>query len=246
MNQSNPLPFLVAIIGPTGTGKTALAEGLALEFKGELVSADSKQVYKGMDIGTAKEKNLKVPQHLIDLINPGERITVGQFQKLAFQTIDEILTRQNLPILVGCSMLYSEAVMEGYQFGGKDQKQKKPRYRVLKLGIAWEREVLLRRIDQRTSTWVEAGLLGEIQRLLNQGVEPNWLEQCGQEYRFFTRHLLGQISLEEAIRLTNISLHQYVKRQYTWWRRSNNQDVKWIKNLAEAADILTQELKKQK
>lgn len=228
---------LVAIIGPTGTGKTALAEALALHFDGEIISADSKQVFRGMDIGTAKEKELKVPQHLIDIKEPGERVTVAEYQGLAYAAIDECITRGKLPFLVGCSMLYAESVMNGYVFsgGGKSQKQK-PRYHVKKIGIAVEREELTKRLATRTEKWIEEGLLEEISCLLESGVSRSFLDHCGQEYRYFTAHLKGEINLEKAIELTNISLNQYAKRQYTWWRRHD--DIEWVTSVEEAQSSL--------
>jgi tRNA dimethylallyltransferase len=224
---------VVAIIGPSGTGKTALAEQLALHFDGEIISSDSKQVYRGMDIGTAKEKQLKVPQHLIDIKNPGEKMTVAEYQALAYQAIDSCITRGKLPFLVGCSMLYAESVMNGYIFtpDGKSTEQS-PRYAVLKLGILVERDELKKRLTARTDQWVEEGLLTEIRTLLDQGVPHTFLDHCGQEYRYFTAHLLGEIDLTTAKQLTNTSLNQYAKRQYTWWRRHD--DIQWIASVDEA------------
>jgi len=223
---------IIAVIGPTGSGKTALGEAIAQRFSGEIVSADSKQVYRGMDIGTAKERNLAVPQHLIDIKNPGEKITVAEYQALAYEVIDALLTQKKLPVLVGSGMLYAESVLNGYIFAGKGKKQQKPRYQSLKIGIALERELLKERLQKRTQQWLDQGLVEEITHLLDAGVSAAWLHQCGQEYRYFSEYVLGKLSLEEAINLTNISLNQYVKRQYTWWRRHS--DVLWVADFAEA------------
>jgi len=213
---------VVAIIGPSGTGKSALAEALCLQFNGEIVSTDSMQVYKGMDIGTNKEL-LKVPQHLLDIKNPGEKITVAEYQALAYEAIDTLVVAGKQPFLVGCSMLYAESVLNGYDFETKSQDS---RYNCLKIGIAVDREELRARVAARTQAWLEQGLLKEIKKLLHSGVSAAWLKQCGQEYRYFTAYLLDEISLEEAIRKTNISINQYTKRQYTWWRR--HADVQWL------------------
>lgn len=228
---------LVGIVGPTGSGKTALAVALAELFAGELVSADAKQVYRGMDIGTNKERELPVPQHLLDWKDPGEKVTAAEFQAKAYEAIDDIAQRGHLPLLVGGSMLYAEAVMNGYLFTdqGKSRAQK-PHYQVLKLAPLLDREILRERLAGRTEEWLKEGLLKEIQHLLYSGVSRAWLEQCGLEYRYFTRHVLGELSLEEASRLTNISLNQYVKRQYTWWRRHT--DIHWVENVAEAAQLV--------
>jgi tRNA dimethylallyltransferase len=228
---------LVAIVGPTGSGKSALAEQLALRFEGEIVSADSKQVYRTMDIGTNKELQLKVPQHLIDIKDPGEKVTVAEYQQLAYEVIDKLHEAGKLPLLVGASMLYAEAVLEGYIFApsGKSARRQ-PRYRTLKLGIAMDRAELRRRQEERTSLWLEQGLLEEIRTLLERGVSPQWLHSCGQEYRYFTQHIQGEIPLAEAVRLTNISLNQYTKRQYTWWRR--HPDIVWIPDVRAAEELV--------
>lgn len=225
---------LVAVIGPTGSGKTALAAQLASHFHGILISCDAKQVYRGMDIGTNKDKT--VPQALIDIKDPGEKMTVAEYQGLAYQEIDRAHAAGALPILVGGSMLYAEAVLNGYIFQeGQKSDRQEPRYRTLKLAPLVGREVLKQRIAARTREWLDAGLLDEIRGLLATGVSPAWLDRCGQEYRYFTRHLQGEISLEEAIAQTNTSLNQYVKRQYTWWRRHG--DVQWVESGERAAAL---------
>jgi tRNA dimethylallyltransferase len=239
MMVTQDLRPLVAIVGPTGSGKSALAEVLALQFNGEIVSCDAKQIFRYMDIGTNKERDLRVPQHLIDLKEPGEKVTVAEYQHLAYQEIDRLHGQGKLPFLVGVSMLYAEAVLNGYIFSeDKKSTKQQPRYRALKLGIAVERSELQRKQEIRTQQWVEQGLLGEIQSLLDSGVSAEWLDACGQEYRFFTRHLLGKISIDEAVRLTNISLNQYTKRQYTWWRR--HPDIHWISGSGEAENLVNQ------
>jgi tRNA A37 N6-isopentenylltransferase MiaA len=208
-----PRPKLVAIIGPSGSGKTGLAVELCRHFNGEIVSCDSKQVYRGMDIGTAKEKNLPVRQHLLDIKEPGQKITVAEYQQLAYQEI------------------YAESVLNGYTF---DESAVAPRYQCLKMGINLEREELRRRIAVRTEQWVAEGLLEEIKTLLVHGVSELWLKSCGQEYRYFTEYLQGEIDLETAKTKTNISLSQYAKRQYTWWRR--HADVVWVDSAQEAKE----------
>ena len=225
------LPKLIAVIGPTASGKTALGVFLAQTFNGEIVSADAKQVYRGMDVGTAKEKNLPVPQHLIDVRDPGEKITVGDYQSLAYQAIDQVLEQGKLPVLVGGSGLYAESITAGYLFGGPGTKESEPRYRVLKLGIAIEREELKRRAAQRLRDRSQA-IVQEVRGLLDAGVDPIWLESCGIEYRYFGRYAQGEISLDEAIRLATTAIFQFIKRQYTWWRRHG--DVLWVDGQSEA------------
>lgn len=225
-------PKLVAVVGPTGSGKTALGASLCQRFGGEIVSADSKQVYIGLDIGTAKEKDLRVPQHLVDICQPGERFTAGRYQELAYQVIDGLLEQGKLPVLVGGTGLYVEAVVQGYAFGGRGSRDRSPRYDALLLGIDLDREELKRRVAARTRAWLEQGLLEEIRGLLERGVSPAWLATAGQPYKFFTAHLLGELSLEEALAQTDTALNQYVRRQYTWWR--HHSAVVWVKDVAAA------------
>ena len=194
---------LIAVIGPTASGKTALGAALCRRFGGEIVSCDAKQVYRGMDIGTAKDTGLGVPQHLIDVKDPGQPITVAEYQEMAYGVIDALLERGIRPFLVGGSMLYAEAVLHGYSFGGPGHKEEpRPRYRSLKLGVSMDREVLRERIASRTRSWVGEGLVDEVKELLAAGVSPDWLRRCGQEYRHFTDYVQGSASLEEAIEAT--------------------------------------------
>jgi tRNA dimethylallyltransferase len=247
-SRIRPMRKIVAVIGPTGTGKTALGAALASRFGGEIVSVDSKQVFRGMDIGTAKEKNLPIPQHLIDIVEPGEKVSVAWFQARAYSCIDRLLDADILPVLVGASMLYAEAVINGYLFpatpvsrqkvlsgqDGQAARAQQPRYQTLKLGIRLEREVLRQRLEQRTREWLEAGLVEEIRGLLDRGVSVDWLRRCGQEYRYFTQYLLGELTQEDAITRTNRSLMDYAKRQYTWWRR--HPDLCWVTSRPEAEE----------
>jgi tRNA dimethylallyltransferase len=223
------LPKIVAVIGPTASGKTDLGAYLARRFGGEIVSADAKQVYRGMDIGTAKETGLDVPQHLLDLLDPGEKVTVGWYQERAYEAIDRLLAEGKLPILVGGSGLYAESVLKGYLFGGKGSQ---PRYESLKLGIALEREALKERATLRLRARIDAGLVDEVRGLLERGVDPEWLWNCGIEYRYFSGYLRGLFTLEEATQKAATATCQFIKRQYTWWRRHD--DVRWVETPEEA------------
>jgi len=118
--RANGTPKIVAIVGPTASDKTKLAIALAKKFNGELISADSRQIFKGMDIGTNKDKSY--PQHLIDIVNPDEEFSVAQFQKMAYKLIGEILKRGKLPILVGGTGLYIDAVLYGYSIPPKTKE----------------------------------------------------------------------------------------------------------------------------
>ena len=220
------LPKIIAVIGPTASGKTALGVRLAQTFNGAIVSADAKQVYRGMDIGTAKEKELPVAQYLTDIRNPGEKITAGEYQALAYECIDELLSEGMLPVLVGGSGLYAESVLEGYEFGGPGTKLKEPRYASLKIGIDVDRDTLKARARTRLSERLEQGMVGEVRALLAAGVDSDWLERCGIEYRWVTLYLLGGVSHDEMVLRIEVATDQFIKRQHTWWRRHN--DVHWL------------------
>lgn len=231
--SKNKRPKLIAVIGPTASGKTDLGCHLALRFTGEIVSADAKQVYRGMDIGTAKELDLPVPQHLVDIKNPGEKITVGEYQALAYEVIDSILRRGKLPILVGGSGLYVEAVTNGYVFKeAMKSREQKSRYQVLKLGIAWDRAVLKERIAKRVDLRLGEGMVEEVERLLSEGVSKEWLLRCGIEYEYLTRHLTEGMPINEVREQIIYATNQFMKRQYTWWRRHT--DVEWISTQEDA------------
>lgn len=237
-----PLPKIIAVVGPTASGKTALGTSLAQQFQGEIVSADAKQVYRGMDIGTAKEKNLPVPQHLIDIKNPGEKITVAEYQQLAYAVIDDLLSRRVLPFLVGGSGLYAESVLSGYLFSeGKKSTAQQPRYASLKLGIQVDRLQLKEKAAERLRQRVKAGLAEEVRDLLQAGISPEWMISCGLEYKYFTQHVQGKITEEEAIHLTTTAINQFIKRQYTWWRR--HPDVHWVDGPEVAASLVRKFLK---
>lgn len=230
------LPKIIAVIGPTASGKTALGLRLALANHGEIVSADAKQVFRGMDIGTAKEKHLAVAQHLLDIRSPGERITVGEYQKLAFGVIDSLLEACKLPILVGGSGLYAESVLEGYQFAGPGQKKKKMRYQSLVLGIDIPRQTLKERARIRLDDRLASGMVEEVAGLLKSGVDPLWLERCGIEYRYISRYLRGSSTYLEMREAIATATDQFIKRQYTWWRRSKT--VIWIQSDQQAETLV--------
>ncbi len=227
---------VVAVIGPTASGKTALGEALALRFRGEIISVDAMQVYKGMDLGTAKEINLKVSQHLLDIVEPGARISVGDYQHKAYGVIDDVLARGKQPFLVGGSMLYASSVLEGYVFGGSGVREHVPRYETLVLGIAWDRDELKEKAAKRLQERINAGLLQEIQGLLSGGVSSEWLKSCGLEYRHYTELALGECTAHEAFERTRIAINQYIKRQYTWWRHHGQ--VHWVTGESEATSLV--------
>ncbi|MDO8560548.1 MAG: tRNA (adenosine(37)-N6)-dimethylallyltransferase MiaA [bacterium] len=155
-----PIPKVVVLVGPTGSGKTRLAVALARRFNGEIISADSRQVYRGMDIGSGKDledyrgnaKNRSVPYHLINVVNPRTQFTVADFQRRAYRAIGDIVRRGKLPIICGGTGLYVDAVVKGYRFGEariKKQESRKLRQRLDHLSLS-RLLTRLRRVDPAT------------------------------------------------------------------------------------------------
>jgi tRNA dimethylallyltransferase len=246
LNQINPpqADEVIVIAGPTASGKTALSIQIALKFNGEVISADSRQVYRGLDIGSAKVTNSEmcgVPHHLIDVLDPGQKYSVAQFQNQTLSLIKDIQAREKVPIICGGTGLYIESVVEGYQFGenrnltsspspageGSDSKLKlgyDPKFKVYLLN--WPREVLRQRISTRVDQRMEEGMLDEVQNLIKRGVDPQWLISLGLEYRYLTEYLLdSNPNLDETITKLKFKIYQFAKRQDTWFRRWNYAEV---------------------
>lgn len=289
---------IIAVVGPTASGKSDLAVRIAQRLGGEIISADSMQIYRGMDIGTAKvtrEEMRGVPHHLIDIKDPREPFSVAEFQTLARETIHRIASRKKLPILVGGTGLYLNSVIDPYDFSGpkddfngeirtyyqnmaitqgkeklfealmavdpasaaklhpNDQKRviraleyyrltgkpisenlqaaKNPEspYTVFWIGLNMDRELLYQRIEERVDAMMAAGLLDEVKALLNQGCQPDGQAMQGIGYRQLIQHLLGNLSLQEAVDLIKQESRRYAKRQLTWFRRDPR--IHWFDSL---------------
>lgn len=273
---------LIVVLGPTAVGKTALAIALARQFGGEIVSADSRQIYRDMDIGTAKptpEQRAAAPHHLIDVVAPDEDLSLAQYQRLAYAAIDAIHARGRLPLLVGGTGQYITAVLEGWSIPevppnptlraeleafaaerGLDalharllvldpqagefvdarnprrviralevciesgrpfsaQRAKRPpAYRVLTYGLTLERDALYARADQRVQDMLAAGFLDEVRGLLAKGYRRELPSMSGLGYRELAAHLLDGVPLEAAVQATINATHDFIRRQYTWFR----------------------------
>lgn len=275
------LPRIIAIVGTNASGKSGLGIELASRYGGEVVSADSRQVFRGLDLGSGKvapEEMRGVPHHLIDVCEPNDFFSMADFQKLAYEAIDDILQRGKLPFLVGGTGLYVASVLDGYQISDKmpdltyraeleklttpelyrmlkqalpdmeiDAKNRNrvmrvleklhdgddvvptnhPRYRPLKLGVTWDRDTLRDRIDERLERRLNAGMIEEVQRLLDAGASVEFMYKLGLEYRFITQYLTGEIaSREEMLSLLATAIKQFAKRQMTWFRR--DADIHWL------------------
>jgi len=214
-------PKIISIVGVTAAGKSALAIKLAQEFGGEIISCDSRQVYKGLDIGTAKvskEEQVLVRHHLIDIIEPGKVFNVFDFQKMAYAAIDDILSRGKVPILTGGTGLYSRSVVEGYGFADKPQAK----HNVLQICLMPPREVVepvvIKRIDDRLAQ----GMIEETRELVKKGVPKEWLRSLGLEYFWNVQLIDERINLAEYKQRLKDKTMQYIKRQRTWFRKEKN------------------------
>lgn len=235
---------LVVIVGETASGKSALAMDLARQFDGEIICADSRTVYKGMDIGTAKpseQDRSEIPHHVLDVVEPDEPFTVADFKRLTQETVAEIASRGKLPIMVGGSGLYIDSVIYDYQFSlahaERDEQNprhlKKPTQRVahtlrpntLVIGLRVEREVLEQRIQNRIKAMVEAGFIDEIQALMDH-YEPQSKAFLAPGYKAFTEYIHGELNLEEAKQQFARNDMQLAKRQRTWFKR--NKSIHWL------------------
>lgn len=260
---------IITLVGPTASGKTSLGVDLAKKFNGEIISADSRQVYKGLDLGTGKEGIRKsdkfqnpndkkndvncqlsrvkcsarwiegVPQYLIDIKNPEERFNVGEWKELAEAIIEDIVARGKQVFIVGGTGLYVNALVENYQFAGRGQKPKgEKKYHVLQIGVKLPRAELYQRIDQRVDDRLEQGMFEEVQGLLDQGVDPEWLINLGLEYKYLTEYLIGRTpNQEEAIQKLKYASHQYARRQLIWLRYHGQ--ISWVKSKEEASQLVS-------
>ncbi len=284
-------PILV-ILGPTASGKTKLACGVCAEMDGEIISGDSRQIYRYMDIGTGKDlseyvvNGKKIPYHLIDIKDPGYKYNIAEFQLDFLKTFQEIKSRKKLPVLCGGSGLYIETALRGNSFLGiesdpsfyESMKEVSPEEiekeidalpdeiksnltvqtwhrkvraieigRFLKKNPDWKptsnpgfneviigmdisREERREKITQRLRVRLNTGLLEEAENLLKNHVNMEEMEYYGLEYKWLGKYLRGQISKEEMFENLNIAIHQFAKRQMTWFRKMENDGYKihWI------------------
>lgn len=257
---------MITILGPTATGKTTVAAALARKIGGEIISADSRQVFRRMDIGTGKDlrdygsltpsefpAEHFVPYHLIDICEPGTVYSVYQFQQDFWQAYQDITSRGKEVILCGGTGLYIESVLKGYEFPGHPDNQKilenpeNPLHSGVAsldgerhlFGLMVPREVRRERITRRLYERLDEGMVQEVQSLLDEGVDPEQLIRYGLEYKFVTQHLLGQLSYDEMVSLLEIAIHQFAKRQMTWFRgmeERRGEHIDWIDGLLPLED----------
>lgn len=281
---------MITILGPTATGKTTLAANIANLINGEIISADSRQVYRGMDIGTGKDlsdyivDDKKIPYHLIDIVDPGYEYNVFEFQKDFLNAYNQIDEKGKIPILCGGTGLYIESVLKGYKLidvpknellredlelkeeselieilatfknlhNTTDTSERERLIRAIEIqkyydenpnldtsfpkieskifGIDFDRRVVRMRITERLEERLQHGMIDEVQNLLNSGVKPEQLTFYGLEYKWVTDYLEEKIAYNEMFRRLNTAIHQFSKRQMTWFRRMEKQgiEITWI------------------
>lgn len=245
---------IIAVTGPTATGKTALAVKLAESFGGEIISVDSRQVYRFMDLGTGKdlEEYGAVPYHLIDIADPGSDVyNLSEFCRDAFAAIADISARGKLPILCGGTALYLDAILKGYRLpGGSLPPREKgvarssadyeaapsftPPFELdpLVIGVLFDRSVVRERIEKRLDARLAAGMVEEVRKLHDEkGVPYEKLEFFGLEYRETAAFLQGRSSFEEMRNTLLDRIRQFAKRQDIFFRKieRSGQTIYWCR-----------------
>lgn len=281
---------LITIIGPTASGKTALAAHLAARLDTEIISGDSRQIYRGMDIGTGKDLadyiigGVRIPYHLIDICDPGYKYNVFEYQHDFHKAFETIRGKGKLPVLCGGTGMYIEAVLKGYKLldvpENKDLRQSLKGkslpeltqilagYKTLHnktdvdsaqrairaieieeyykqaapgqneydpihsliIGVDIERELRRSKISKRLRTRLEEGMIEEIKGILNSGVSAEDLIYYGLEYKYVTLYVTGKLNYDEMVRELEIAIHQFAKRQMTWFRGMERRgfNIHWI------------------
>ena len=294
---------MLAVVGPTACGKTSLAVDVALAVDGaEIISADSRQVYRGMDIGTGKDiaeytrDGVTVPTHLLDIVDAGEKYNLFEFQRDFLTSYEDIRSRGAFPVMCGGSGLYVESVLRGYRLlpvpenpelrasleeksleeltailagykslhNNTDTDSKKrairaieieeyyltcpveersfPQVNALVVGVSVDREVRRERISRRLRERLKEGMVDEVRSLLDSGITPDQLIYYGLEYKYITLYLTGAMNYDEMVHGLEIAIHQFAKRQMTWFRGMEKRgvDIKWIDASQERAQLVEQ------
>jgi len=281
---------LITVLGPTAVGKTTFAAHLALAADAEIISADSRQVFRRMDIGTGKDlgdyriENQVIPSHLIDIAEPGTEYNVFQFQRDFKTAYNSIIARGKTPLLCGGTGMYLESVLLGYKLievpadevlrsqladlSNDELITRISTYRSLHnttdildrdrllraieiemykqqhqrdyvendfshtpvIGIRFDRKTVRERITSRLTQRLNEGMIDEVQQLLDKGISKERLMFYGLEYKYIALHLAGELNFNEMFSMLNTSIHQFAKRQMTWYRRMENKGIKifWL------------------
>lgn len=216
---------LITVLGPTACGKTTFAAHLANEMgNAEIISADSRMVYRGMTIGSGKDLkdydimdsdgNLThIPYHLIDICDAGYRFNVYEFQCAFQNAYMDITARGRFPVMCGGTGLYIESVLKSYELGNV----RFPKRNSLNIGLKIDRELRRRKITDRLKQRLEEGMVEEVRSLLDR-LTPERLIRYGLEYKYVTLYIIGKLTYDEMFRQLEIAIHQFAKRQMTWFR----------------------------
>ena len=281
---------LITILGPTASGKTPLAAALAMRMGTEIISADSRQVYRRMDLGTGKDLadytigETQVPYHLIDICEPGYKYNVFEYQRDFLQAYEQITARGKTPVLCGGTGMYLESILRGYRLipvpenpelrqalenktleeltdmlgryktlhNTTDvdtvkrairaieieeyylrtdvQEREFPQLKSLVIGVDIDRELRREKISRRLRQRLDEGMVDEVRRLLDEGIPAENLIYYGLEYKYLTQYVIGEIMYDEMVRQLEIAIHQFAKRQMTWFRGMERRgiQIQWI------------------
>lgn len=282
---------LITILGPTASGKTSLAAALAYDLNAEIISGDSRQVYRKMDLGTGKDlddyivNGKQIPYHLIDIVDAGYKYNVFEFQRDFLKAYDDVCSRNVIPVLCGGTGMYIESVLKGYRLLPvpenpalresladkslqelteilssykelhnttdvdtvkrairaieieeyyKQQNVEARSFPVLNsliIGVDIDRELRREKISNRLRQRLDNGMIKEIEDILNSGVSADDLIYYGLEYKYLTLYVTGKLSYEEMFHSLEIAIHQFAKRQMTWFRGMERRGftINWIK-----------------
>jgi tRNA dimethylallyltransferase len=288
--ELNSIYDLLVVTGPTASGKTALAATIAQRVGGEVISADSRQVYRGMNLGTGKDYDdylvdgTRIPCHLIDIADPGYKYNVFEYQRDFNKVYSNLKKRKIFPIVCGGSGMYADSIITGYKMfevppdsGLRFELEKKtmeelkeilltfknlhnttdtdskkrviraieiahstrnievysskfPKVRALLIGIMFARDTRRKRISERLKQRLENGMVDEVKNLIDKGINTETLIYYGLEYKFITLYLTRKTSYQEMARDLEIAIHQFAKRQMTWFRGMERRGIKinWI------------------
>jgi tRNA dimethylallyltransferase len=281
---------MLTILGPTATGKTQLAVRIAMKINGEVLSADSRQIYRGMDLGTGKDLDdyrvdgISIPYHLIDMADAGFQYNVFEFQREFIRSYADICSRGKFPVFCGGSGLYLEAVLKGYKLtqvpsnqprreelsllsleelsrllkslknvhNSSDTETKNRAIRAIEIeeylklhpeldfefpainsliiGVQFDRDIRRDRITKRLRQRLDEGMIDEVKALLENGLTPENLIYYGLEYKYITLFLTDELTKDEMFERLNIAIHQFAKRQMTWFRKMEKEgfQINWL------------------
>ena len=296
---------LITILGPTASGKTPLAASLAHRLNSEIISGDSRQVYRRMDLGTGKDlvdyvvDGNPIPYHLIDIVEPGYKYNVFEYQRDFLKAYQEIIAKGKLPILCGGTGMYIESILKGYRLLPVPEnpelraslegytlqeltqklesykklhnstdvdtvkrairaieieefyRQQPPAYREfpslnsLIIGVDIDRELRREKITRRLKQRLDEGMVEEVRGLLDEGIPSENLIYYGLEYKFLTQYVIGELTYEEMFHQLEIAIHQFAKRQMTWFRGMERRGftIHWLDATLPMEEILEQIIK---